>query len=499
MASELEEILGAAESALGVPYVWGGNSLAKGVDCSGLVQQAFMAAGYSLPRTAATLGKVGKLVEGDYQPGDLIFWETGRKRPDGSDNPGYDHVAIYIGNGMILEAYKTGEPVRVTRIENGKRRPPSSVRRVIGAVTPHRNVVRMPALGPNQNRTYTQAALSGAGADPTFVPPAPTALGDGDAGFTPGGSLGADLPPDATPEQIEEYIRQHYSDVAMFLANPEIRDLAFKAAREDWGGTKLTHEFRQTEYYKTHGPYSRAFDALIGEDGGAAGALVDTAKVVLGNEMSKLGVTMDDAQLGSAAKQALRNGWIALETGQIANPQMIRQFGLFVLGNQTAGGGLPPGTVAAQADSLTAKARQFLVPINRADAEAWATKIASGAATEEVFLSWVQTLAKARFAGQDDLTAAIDQGVTPGDFFRSHVATVAQRLNVAPETIDLTNPQWSWLTEVVDDKGKRRTPTLTEIDSMARQRPEYEDTDEYLESTTSVGMGLWRFITGQAA
>lgn len=102
------QVIEAAKTALGVMYQWGGNSLAGGVDCSGLVQQAFAAAGISLPRISAQQAQAGQRVGlNALQPGDLVAWDNS------SRNNGADHIAIYLGNGQIIEAPRTGLAVRI--------------------------------------------------------------------------------------------------------------------------------------------------------------------------------------------------------------------------------------------------------------------------------------------------------------------------------------------------------------------------------------------------
>lgn len=100
-----------------VPYVWGGNSLTKGVDCSGLVQQVYGRIGIQLPRTSTEQAKFGKVVPNLAQalPGDLIL-EYSPYEPAGLQQ--YGHVGIYLGNGMVIEAPGTGKNVRVGPIVN---------------------------------------------------------------------------------------------------------------------------------------------------------------------------------------------------------------------------------------------------------------------------------------------------------------------------------------------------------------------------------------------
>jgi cell wall-associated NlpC family hydrolase len=95
-----------------VPYVWGGNSLSKGVDCASLVQLAYAKIGIKLPRTSYEQAKSGQIIKGvqNALPGDLIFYNTGSRDPNGIGVN--SHVAIYLGNGMILEAANSKAGIR---------------------------------------------------------------------------------------------------------------------------------------------------------------------------------------------------------------------------------------------------------------------------------------------------------------------------------------------------------------------------------------------------
>lgn len=96
-----------------VPYIWGGNSLVNGVDCSGLMQQAYAKLGIKLPRTTYEQAKSGQIIQGGIQnamPGDMIFYNTGSGDPNGIGKN--SHVAMYIGNGMVLEAYNSKVGIR---------------------------------------------------------------------------------------------------------------------------------------------------------------------------------------------------------------------------------------------------------------------------------------------------------------------------------------------------------------------------------------------------
>ncbi len=100
------DIVSTALQWLGTPYSWGGNTPGVGLDCSGLVQQAFLAAGIMLPRTSEEQYATTQRISADQaQPGDLVFFS--------SDGPGATHVGIVTGPGQMVDAPQPGEVVRV--------------------------------------------------------------------------------------------------------------------------------------------------------------------------------------------------------------------------------------------------------------------------------------------------------------------------------------------------------------------------------------------------
>nr|WP_233157957.1 NlpC/P60 family protein [Actinokineospora bangkokensis] len=120
-----------AMTQLGVPYAWGGGNsrgptrgirdggvadtfgdFAKvGFDCSGLMIYAFAAAGVSLPHYSGYQATSGRRVPlSQKQPGDMLFWATGGR---------IHHVALYLGNGQMIEAPYSGSQVRIAPVRYG--------------------------------------------------------------------------------------------------------------------------------------------------------------------------------------------------------------------------------------------------------------------------------------------------------------------------------------------------------------------------------------------
>src|SRR6266568_4717894 len=113
-SSELVRFLKAAESRIGLPYVWGAAG-PRSFDCSGLVQWSLAQAGVVMPRVAVDQARTGPMVPAaQLQPGDLLFYHTDPTAPTY-----ISHVAIYLGNNMMLQAPRPGLDVQVVPLDTG--------------------------------------------------------------------------------------------------------------------------------------------------------------------------------------------------------------------------------------------------------------------------------------------------------------------------------------------------------------------------------------------
>ena len=115
-----------ALTQLGVPYVWGGTSPGVGLDCSGLTQWAYHEAGLDLPRLAQEQDLGAAVNQSSLRPGDLAVWDG--------------HVAMVVGNGMMIEA---GDPVQLSPIRTDERGSGFS-----GLLAAHRLSASMASLRP---------------------------------------------------------------------------------------------------------------------------------------------------------------------------------------------------------------------------------------------------------------------------------------------------------------------------------------------------------------
>jgi cell wall-associated NlpC family hydrolase len=101
-------VVAAAKRFLGLRYLWGGVS-AWGFDCSGLVWDVFRTLGVTVPRDTGPQSRGGKRVSANrLRPGDLVFYGSPAT-----------HVAIYAGNGKMVESPDSAHAVRIVALRPG--------------------------------------------------------------------------------------------------------------------------------------------------------------------------------------------------------------------------------------------------------------------------------------------------------------------------------------------------------------------------------------------
>ena len=106
-ASLRSRIVNYAMKFLGNPYVWGGTSLTKGADCSGFTMSIMKNFGISLPHYSGSQAKSGKRIKSsEMRPGDLVFYGNSRGK--------INHVAMYIGNGQVINAASRRSGIKIS-------------------------------------------------------------------------------------------------------------------------------------------------------------------------------------------------------------------------------------------------------------------------------------------------------------------------------------------------------------------------------------------------
>jgi hypothetical protein len=101
-----------AHRFIGTPYRWGGQSIRKGFDCSGLTMTVYRLNGLDLPRHSTAQFQAGRPIErAALSMGDLVFFATGTRRR-------VSHVGIYIGHDHFIHAPGRGKTIRISSLSN---------------------------------------------------------------------------------------------------------------------------------------------------------------------------------------------------------------------------------------------------------------------------------------------------------------------------------------------------------------------------------------------
>jgi cell wall-associated NlpC family hydrolase len=122
----IEYVIRRGASQMGVPYSWGGGkptgpttgidsgANTVGFDCSGFTQFSFAGVGVLIPKYSGDQYDTGRKVPvSQAKRGDLLFWGPG----------GSQHVALYLGNGQVLEAASSAGKVSVAPVRKGGLQP----------------------------------------------------------------------------------------------------------------------------------------------------------------------------------------------------------------------------------------------------------------------------------------------------------------------------------------------------------------------------------------
>jgi hypothetical protein len=107
-----DKIIRTADSFIGVPYRWGGESAEEGFDCSGFTMTVYQLNGLELPRSSRAQWRAGEFVNrSELEKGNLVFFRTTSSRK-------ISHVGIYDGNGRFIHAPGKGKRVSRSSLNN---------------------------------------------------------------------------------------------------------------------------------------------------------------------------------------------------------------------------------------------------------------------------------------------------------------------------------------------------------------------------------------------
>lgn len=241
-----------AQQFLGTPYVWGGNDLKGGIDCSGLVQQVYKHFGIDLPRvTYDQIGEGAPVSMKGLRAGDLVFFDT-----SGNNSP--SHVGIYLGGGRMIHAPRPGRSVEVVDITKGY---------------------------------YMDKFLGGRRI----------------SGVKTSGASSSDY--EETPKLTPEELAASYGWAYGFMnSNKELKRLFDQAVKGTWTAEKFQAELRDTEWWKSTSETRRQAQVMQKTDPATWKASLNAAEIQVRQLAAQMGAAIPEGKLSKIAKNMIETG-----------------------------------------------------------------------------------------------------------------------------------------------------------------------------------------------
>lgn len=247
-----------AKKFIGLRYVWGGNSLKTGVDCSGLVQQVFRHYGIELPRTTyEQIGEGSPVGMKGLKPGDLVFFDT-------SPQSGADHVGIYLGGGKMIHTPRPNKSVEVVDMTKGY---------------------------------YLNTFMGGRRIKGV------KAVGGSEADF--------EESPKLTPEELAA----SYGWAHGFLnSNAELKKKFEEAVAGTWTASKFQAEIRDTKWWKETSESRRQAQVTQKTDPATWNAQLEATIIQVRQFAAEIGAAVPNSKISKIAKNVLETG---MDEGQL--------------------------------------------------------------------------------------------------------------------------------------------------------------------------------------
>jgi hypothetical protein len=293
-----------------------------------------------------------------------------------------------------------------------------------------------------------------------------SAMGSADmSGLGGGAGAGGTTGSPASPEAIEETVRLEYPEYAWLLDNPEVRDILLEAVDPERGMDDATFQsrIRQTQWWQTNGSAARQWESLRQTDPAQAARALATRKAELRSRATQLGVTASEMEIEQLADRSIRYN--------LTDSEMNVAFAELMAGDA------PAGATASTMTQLKSAARQFMVNVTDDELVRWARGIVTGQTTIDDYQKSLQELAKAKFSGNEQLTAMIDSGMSPANFFADHVNMIASEWDLSPTQVDLLDTKWQGVLQTADG-GKVRPMTLSETRKQVRSMSGWDKTSQ---------------------
>jgi hypothetical protein len=416
------DIIGLGEQYLGTPYVWGGTD-PSGFDCSGLMQYIFGKSGISIPRTTYDQIGVGTAVDsGHLQAGDLVFFSAG----NGGKSP--DHVAMYLGNGKMLEAPRPGEAVRIQDM----------------------------GIDYYMSRFVGARRIGGVDQGPAT----------GNFQFTGGSKTVAKLDP-------QELAAEYGWSYAFLNSNPDLKKVFGQAVSGNWTPDKFKAEIMTTNWWKENSDTAKQTAMTKITDPATYSANLAAMSMKIQDMAGQMGAAIPSGKLGSLAANAL--------SANLTDEQLKYTLGSYI--DFTAKGTLG-GAAGAFQHVINQYAYSQGVTLSDQAVKNQAALIAKGLMTQDDALAQVRQSAISTFPQYEQ---QLNAGQTMSNIAAPYAQVASNLLEQPDSTFNVNHPLIRSALNKVDPNGQPTGQTLSEFEASVKQSPQWLQTNNARDSLMGIG------------
>lgn len=279
---------------------------------------------------------------------------------------------------------------------------------------------------------------------------------------------------------LVDTIRENYPQYAWALNDPELGPLLKKAVdpAQPFSPTRFNASLMATSYWRKRSASQRQWDITRNSDPGSANAARGEFRTELQRMAKRLGVHLSANEMIYMTESYVAQG-IAPD-----DPRVIAALGGMYARKKGKGGefGAAETTVRNMANN------DYMVAVTPHWVQTYGRRLITGHTTEDVVREELSRKAASQY---QHLASELRSGITMKELFDGHVATLAEELELDPETINLRDAKWRKILDTVDPKsGSHRAATLSEVQQMARSRDEFWKTSKGKE----MGSGLSTYL-----
>jgi hypothetical protein len=423
MAVQGKQVVDYLMQYLGQGYVWGGSTPQSGFDCSGLLQWGFKQFGISIPRvTYDQIGQGASVAMKDLQVGDAVFFDT-------SSESGPDHVGIYIGNGKMLHAPKTGDVIKITDITSDY---------------------------------YSSRFMGGRRYNGV--------VGGGDSNTN--WSTQTETDKRLNPEELASQYGWAYS----FLnSEPSLAGIFKDAVAENWTADKFKAKLRETDFWKNNSETARLALQEKATDPATWAAKIDANKLYISQLAAKVGAAIPEGQLPGLAEQM---AMLDMKEDQLR--QVLGGWIDFTKGTASGEAGMYINGMRSYADSMG-------IDMDEQSMKSYAQLMVKGLTTNQDFQNFINEQAVSLFPA---FTEQIKAGASVKNIANPYIQMMSQSLEINPASINVKDPMILSALNGLDVNGKPTGKNLVDFQSTLRGDPRWRSTQQAQDKAMSVSRSV---------